>query len=83
MAFIPLKDVRRAYDLDRAAAGEASANDRRSFRRNVVLRILPTLLADIRLVPEGETPWDAAFAIADACVRLDKDRHQDDLKNIR
>jgi hypothetical protein len=77
MGFIPpFEDIRRNIDLDRA-------HDRRSFRRNVVLRILPTLLADIRLVPEGETPWDAAFAVADACVRLDKDRHQDDLKNIR
>jgi len=77
MGFIPpFEDIRRNIDLDRT-------HDRRSFRRNVVLRILPTLLADIRLVPEGETPWDAAFAVADACVRLDKDRHQDDLRNIR
>ena len=75
MAFIP-KDVRRAYE-------EADTADRRSFRRNVVLRILPTLLADLRLVPEGQTPWDAAFAVADACVLLDRDRHQDDLQNIR
>lgn len=82
MAFIP-KDVRMAFDLDRAAAEEVAAADRRSFRRNVVLRILPTLLADLRLVPEGQTPWDAAFAVADACVLLDRDRHQDDLQNIR
>lgn len=59
------------YDTAAAEARERLAQ-RRYFRREVVLRCLPTLLRDPSFVPAGKNALEYLFDLAQACVVLDE-----------
>ena len=66
---VPPMQPRR--DVAAAEARERLAH-RRYFRREVVLKCLPTLLRKPRLVPSGKNALEYLFELAQACVVLDE-----------
>lgn len=60
-------------------AKHARARDRRNFRRDVVLRVLPEVIRNPSL-SKRNSPIELAFEIAEACVQLDAHYAREDRK---